>query len=291
MREISAVLQSRDHRDPLVLLALATVIAGLLFKISAVPFHMWAPDAYDGAPLTATAYLAVASKAASFAILLRILLGPFAALRDVWLPVIAVAALATLTVGNLAAVGQDNFKRLMAYSSIAHAGYILLGLIAGNNTGLSAIAMYLVTYSAMTLGLIFCAIALRGQEENSETLAGFSGLIRRSPWIAVCALIFLLSLAGLPPTGGFWGKYYIFLALLETGHTALAIVAVLYVAVAAYYYFRLVRYIFAAPASPSDAIHAGWGMRIALAVSAIFTLGAGIFPEPLLRIAQRSVLP
>ena len=290
LHTISAAMATRDRHDPVLLLALATITVGLLFKISAVPFHMWAPDAYEGAPTSITAYLAAASKGASFAILLRILLVPFGSVRDLWTPVITLVAVLTLTVGNLAALGQDNVKRLLAYSSIAHAGYILLGLVAGNVTGMRAITIYLLTYTLMTLGIFFCAIALQTPQTEATDLTAFSGLMHRSPWVAICTLLFLLSLAGLPPIGGFWGKYYLFLALLETGHTVLAVIAVLYVAVAAYYYFRIVRYVFAAPAESAGRLQTGWGMRMALGVTALLTLAIGVYPEPFLRLAEGAVL-
>lgn len=290
LTEIGAAVAAHDRHDPLLLIALAAISVGLLFKISAVPFHMWAPDAYDGAPVNVTAYLAVASKAASVAVLLRLLLGPLAGLRDLWTPVIAVVAVATLTIGNLAAVGQDNVKRLLAYSSVAHVGYILLGLVAGNQTGLDAIAIYVLTYSIMTLGVFFCVAALSQRGRDNDGIAAFTGLIRRSPWTAVLLLLFLLSLAGLPPTAGFWGKYYVFLALLETGHPVLAVISVLYVAVSAFYYFRIVRYVFAAPDTFIPPLLNGWGMRAALGIAGTLTLWIGVFPEPFLRLAKGSIL-
>ncbi len=242
---------------------MATTAVGLLFKISAAPFHMWAPDAYEGAPTTVTAYLSVASKAASFAFLLRIFLGPLApfARAKSGSRCSAVIAVLTMTVGNLAAINQTNIKRLLAYSSISHAGYMLLGLVAGNETGIKGIAVYVMVYTFMNLGAFLVLVALRRQNIIGEDLDDIAGLMHKSPGYAVLMLIFLLSLAGIPPTAGFLGKYYIFLSLIETGHYALAVIATLYVAVAIYYYFKIVRSMFVREADREGA--AGHQLRAA----------------------------
>jgi NADH-quinone oxidoreductase subunit N len=290
LRDIGAAIASRDPWDPMVVLAVVTTAVGLLFKISAVPFHMWAPDAYEGAPTTVTAYLSVASKAASFAFLLRIFLGPLASARAAWEPLLIVVAIATMTVGNLAAITQTNIKRMLAYSSISHAGYMLLGLIAGNATGIKGISVYVLVYTFMNLGAFLVVVALRRKGIIGEDVEDLSGLIHKSPGYAVLMLVFLLSLAGIPPTAGFLGKYYIFLALIETGHYLLAVVATLYVAVAIYYYFRLVRSMFVGEATERAPVSSSFGLRVALAASGIMTLVIGIYPEPFLQLAQKSLL-
>jgi len=290
LREIASAVAKREPGDPVVILALATTAVGLLFKISAVPFHMWAPDAYEGAPTTVTAYLAVGSKAASFAFLLRVFLGPLAPARELWEPLLAGVAIATMAVGNFAGIGQSNLKRLLAYSSISHAGYILLGLIAGNDTGVKGVLVYVLVYTFMNLGAFLVIVALRRKDLLGEDIEDMAGLIHKSPGYAVLMLIFLLSLAGIPPTAGFIGKYYIFLSLIETKHYLLAVVAVLYVAVAVYYYFRIVRSIFIADAADRVPSASSLGLRVALAATAVLTLGIGIYPEPFLRLAQMSLL-
>jgi NADH-quinone oxidoreductase subunit N len=290
LADISAALQQRDPWDPLVFLALSTTAVGLLFKISAAPFHMWAPDAYEGAPTTVTAYLSVASKAASIAFLLRIFLGPLASSRAAWEPLLAAVAVVTLTVGNLAAINQNNIKRLLAYSSISHAGYMLLGLVAGNQTGINGIAVYVMVYTFMNLGAFMVVVALRRQNIIGEDLDDIAGLMHKSPGYAVLMLIFLLSLAGIPPTAGFLGKYYIFLALIQTKHYTLAVFATLYVAVAIYYYFKIVRSMFIREATEKAPLASSFGLRVALVVSGVLTLAVGIYPEPFLRLAQTSLL-
>jgi len=287
--DVTDAIAMRPAWDPVVFLALATVSVGLLFKISAVPFHMWAPDAYEGAPTTVTAYLAVASKAASIAFLLRIFLGPLAAARPIWEPLLSVIAVATLTIGNLAAINQTNIKRLLAYSSISHAGYMLLGLVAGNRTGINGVAVYVMVYTFMNLGAFLVLVALRRAEIIGEDLEDVAGLMQKSPGYALLMLIFLLSLAGIPPMAGFLGKYYIFLALIETGHYALAVIGVLYAVVALYYYFKIVRSMFARPSVEQAPLASGFGLRIALAASGVLTLVIGIYPEPFLRLAQTSL--
>ena len=294
LSDITAAIAQRPAWDPVVFLAMATTLIGLFFKISAAPFHMWAPDAYEGAPTTVTAYLSVASKAASIAFLLRLFAGqgPFASQssREVWEPIMAAVAVLTLTLGNLAAINQTNIKRLLAYSSISHAGYMLLGLVAGNDTGIKGIAVYVMVYTFMNLGAFLVIVALRRQNIIGEDLDDIAGLMQRSPGYAILMLIFLLSLAGIPPTAGFLGKYYIFLALLQTGHVALAVVATLYVAVAIYYYFKIVRSMFVREPSGKVPMATTFGLRLALGATGLMTLAIGIYPEPFLQWAQTSSL-
>lgn len=288
--DITAALAARSAWDRLVFLALATTAVGLFFKVSVVPFHMWAPDAYEGAPTTVTAYLSVASKAASFAFLVRIFLGPLISAREVWQPLLAAVAVATLTVGNLAAVTQSNVKRLLAYSSISHAGYILLGLVAGNPTGIKGIAVYLLVYTFMNLGAFLVLIALRREHILGEEMEDLSGLMHKSPVHAILMLVFLLSLAGIPPTAGFIAKYYIFWALIQAREYVLAAIAAAYVAVAIYYYFRIVRSMFISEAADREPLASSFGLRLALGVTGVLTLAIGVYPEPWLRLAQNSVL-
>jgi len=290
LADIALAIGARGPFDPLVLLALATTSVGLLFKVSAVPFHMWAPDAYEGAPTTVTAYLSVASKAASIAFLLRIFLGPLASAREAWEPILAFVAVATMTVGNLAAINQSNLKRLLAYSSISHAGYMLLGLIAGNATGIKGIAVYVLVYTFMNLGAFIVLVALRRKGIVGEDMDDIAGLVYKSPGYAWLMLLFLLSLAGIPPTAGFLGKYYIFLSLIETRHYTLAVIATLYVAVSIYYYFRIVRSIFVRDLTDQAPLSTSFGLRLALAVSGILTLGIMFYPEPFLRLVETSLL-
>ncbi len=293
LADITQAIQTRSAKDPLVLLALGTTAAGVLFKISAVPFHMWAPDAYEGAPTPVTAYLSVGSKAASFAILLRLFLEPLASLRHAWQPMLIAVAVLSMTAGNLAAITQTNLKRLIAYSSISHAGYMLLGLVSGNATGLQGIAVYILVYTFTNLGALLVVAALRRKNPGSareDDVSDLSGLARENPAYAALMVIFLLSLAGLPPTAGFIGKYYIFLSLIETGHPVLAVIATLYVAVAVFYYFRIVRAMYMGAGVRTKFIASSLGQRVALGFTGAATLLIGIYPEPFLLFAGISLL-
>lgn len=281
---LSQLMADRPH-DLIAIVALVTTLAGLLFKIAAVPFHMWAPDAYEGAPTSITGYMSVAGKAAGWAILLRIFLGALPAMRDLYQPLLIFVAIATLTLGNLAAISQNNLKRLLAYSSISHVGYMLLGLIAGNEMGIQGIMFYLMVYLFMNLGAFAVITSLRRREIIGDDIEDIAGLFSKAPTEAVLMLLFLLALAGIPPLAGFYGKYFIFLSLIQTGHYALAVLAVAYAAVALYYYLRIANAMFMGKAVDIEPVRLSPGMAVALAVTAIGTVGIGIFPEMFIRIS------
>ena len=228
--------------DFLTFLALGTVAAGVFFKIAAVPFHQWAPDVYEGAPTSITAYVSVASKAASFALLLRLFLTIFLPVTLDWVTIMEWIGVLSLTIGTLAAITQTNIKRLLAYSSIAQVGYILLGFVASVNPdgtlherGLQAMTFYLFVYAFFNTGAFAVVILLRRKGVIGDDVDDLNGLIHRSPGAAILMLIFLLSLAGIPPTAGFVAKLLIFWALIETKHILLAVLAVLYILPAVYY--------------------------------------------------------
>src|SRR6266436_5275086 len=275
------------HQAPLFLAAAFVLVAvGLFFKIAAVPFHQWAPDVYEGAPTPVTAYVSVASKTASFALLLRLFTTVFAPSHETWIYLIAGIAVASLTWGNLAALTQTNVKRLLAYSSISHVGYILLGLVAGNNTAFTGIAFYLFAYVFMTAGAFAVIIVLRQKGLIGDELEDLNGLYQRSPAAAILLLIFMLSLAGIPPTAGFMGKYFIFLSLIESHHPVLAVFAVLYIVPALYYYFRIVVHAWLKQPGEAPRPIMTSAQAVALGVAVFVTLAAGLYPEPFTRLAQ-----
>ncbi|MCC6262744.1 MAG: NADH-quinone oxidoreductase subunit N [Bryobacterales bacterium] len=290
LAEITAALVSRPLDEPLLVIAIITTTVGVLFKLAAAPFHMWAPDVYEGAPTPVTAYLAVGSKAAAVALLLRLFEGPLASSREVWEPMIALVAIVTITVGNLGALSQHNIKRMLAYSAIAHAGYMLLGLVAGNETGIKGVVIYAFVYTFMNFGAFLVLIGLRQQDASGETMEELHGLMRRNGPASVMMLVFLVSLAGIPPTAGFIAKYFIFLALIETGHYWLALIGVLYVAVAIYYYFRVVRAMFLESPSSTMNLIPSLGLRLAIVGAGVGTIGLGVVAEPFLRLAGMSIL-
>jgi len=280
--------------DPVLVLALITTATGLLFKVAAVPFHQWAPDAYEGAPTSITGYMSVAGKAAAWALLLRIFLWGMNPLRPLYLPLLVFVAIATMTGGNLAALTQTNLKRLFAYSSIAHVGYMLLGVIAGDQNSVSAdgikgILIYLLVYTFMNLGVFAVITSLRRRDIVGDELEDISGLWFKAPTEALLMMIFLLSLAGIPPLAGFYGKYFIFLSLIETGHYMLASLAVLYVAVALYYYIKVVNAMFMRPAADKVPVNVSAGVGLVLFVTAVATVGIGLYPDPFIRAVNWSL--
>src|SRR5689334_5533868 len=283
-----------NPRDPIAILALLTTSTGLLFKIAAIPFHQWAPDAYEGAPTSITGFMSVAVKSAGWAMLLRIFLSGLHPLRPIYVPLLVFVSLATITEANLAALTQNNLKRLLAYSSIAHVGYMLLGLVAGtatawSPTGVGGILIYLLVYTFMNLGAFAVITSLRRRDVIGDEIDDIAGLYSRAPVECFLMLLFLLSLAGIPPLAGFYGKYFIFLSLIETGHYALASAAVLYAVLGLYYYMRIANAMLMREPLVPERVRVSPGMAVALAVTAIGTVGIGIFPDIFIRAVNWSL--
>jgi len=288
--DIADALSRRSLTDPISLMAMITLSAGLFFKVAAVPFHQWAPDAYEGAPTSITGFMSVAVKAASFAMMVRIFMVAIFPLQLRWVPIMATVSILTMTVGNIAAITQSNVKRMLAYSSISHAGYILIGLIAGNNTGLTAVGLYLLIYTFTNIGVWGVIVALRRKDVIGEHVDDMAGLYFKHPTAAVLMLVFLLSLAGIPPTAGFIGKYYLFAAAIQTGHNFLAVVAVLNAAVSVYFYFRIVVSMFMRDATERTGLTFAPGLNMALGVAILFTMLIGIYPEPFIALARQAII-
>ncbi len=287
---------SGGHIDPIVVIALLTTATGLLFKIAAVPFHQWLPDAYEGAPTSITGFMSVAVKAAAWAMLLRILVYGLYPLRSVYVPLIIFVSIATMTGANLAALTPTNLKRLLAYSSIAHVGYMLLGLIAfgsgqmpASADGIKGILIYLLVYTFMNLGAFAVVTSLRQREVIGDEIDDIAGLFFRAPTEAILMLIFLLSLAGIPPLAGFYGKYFIFLSLIESGHYILASLAVLYAVFGLYYYMRIANAMLMRPAVEKEPLPISLGMKVALGLTAFGTVYIGVFPERFIGLVNWSL--
>ena len=263
---------------PLAITSVLFFFVGLGFKISMAPFHMWAPDVYEGAPTPVTAFLTVAPKALGFAVLIRVLDMIFWNFREIWSPVLVVLSILTMTIGNITAVSQSNIKRFLAYSSIAQAGYILMGLAVFSMLGRGAILIYLVAYLLTNLGA-FAAVLFVGEATQSDSLDSYAGLSQRSPAVAAMLTVFLLSLAGLPPLAGFIGKYYVFAAAIQAKFITLTVFAAVNSIVAAYYYFRIIRLMYlqppAGPAFPSPSK----ALTAALWVLFLGVLALGVFPS------------
>src|ERR1700730_12917253 len=290
LRVMARAFVGQEH-DPRLILAVIMVVAGIGFKIAAVPFHMWAPDVYEGAPTPVTAFLSVGSKAASFAMLLRIFLEGMPTLNADWVILFEVLAIVTMTVGNVAALTQSNLKRMLAYSSIAHAGYLLIGIVAagaGSERGVTARLVYLFVYSFMQLGAFMVIVLMRRQNVIGDELKDLSGLYSRRPVAAFAMLLFMLSLGGIPPTAGFMGKFWLFSAAIESGYVWLAVVGVLNSAVSLYYYIRIVVFMMLKNEPTGTEPKTSPALALALGVAVVATLLVGVYPEPLFQFAQAS---
>ena len=265
-----------------VVVGLVFFLAGMAFKISAVPFHMWTPDVYEGAPTPATAFLAAAPKVAAVAMLVRALMEAFPGLMAEWQQIIFFMAVASTLLGAFAAIGQNNIKRLMAYSSIGHVGFILIGLSAGTQEGVTGVLVYLAAYVAMTIGTFACILTMRRPEGAVESIDDLAGLSRHQPILAAVLAILMFSLAGIPPFIGFFAKYFVFLAAIEAGLYVLAIIGVLASVVGAYYYLRVIKVMyFDEPAVPFEKPIAG-DIRFVLTIAAAFVTLFFVYPSPLL---------
>lgn len=280
---IAEVITARQlTANPALLLALGLLLAGFGFKVAAAPFHLWTPDVYEGAPTILTAFMSVAPKAAGFAVFGRVLYLGLPALHDQWGPILAVLALLTMAVGNITALCQQSLKRMLAYSSIAHAGYALLGLLTGTIEGLAAAMTYLVMYLFMNIGAFAVLMLLAAPGRAGESLDDCKGLAARNPLAAALMLVFLFSLTGIPPTGGFIGKFYLLKAAFAAGYTATVVGAVLFSAISAYFYLRVVRYMYMDEPRQTDVLHVSPGMSAALGLCLLGVLGLGVFPGSLL---------
>ena len=279
--------------SPLFLAAAGLLIVGLGFKVAAVPFHMWTPDVYQGAPTPITAFMSVGAKAAGFAAFLRLFVGAMGVEKSAWVPVLAALAVLTMTVGNLAALRQVSLKRMLAYSSIAHAGYILVGLTAANSTGVAAVLFYLFAYAFMNIGAFAVVIALEKQGEGDVIISQVRGLARSHPLLAAAMAVFMFSLTGIPPFAGFFGKLYLFQAAVQANMAWLAIVGVLNSAISAYYYLNVIVQMYMAKDEEAPVLSWRPVLGLVAAIGALFVLGIGLYPDfwlALARVGMKAVL-
>ncbi len=285
---IGRALAAGEGSGRIVGLGIVMVAFGMLFKVAAVPFHVWTPDAYEGAPTPVTGFISVAPKAAAFAMFLRLFLGAFRPVEASWHPVLWAAAALTMVYGNVAALTQNNVKRMLAYSSIAHAGYALLGIVAANEMGAWSVGLYMLIYTFMNLGAFGFVSLLESRGYAGETVTDYAGLARRAPAAAAGMLVLMLGLAGIPPTGGFMGKLYVFSAAVKAGYVWLVVIAVIMSAVSLYYYFRIVVQMYlrdGEDAEPSDLVRDRW-LEAMIAACVVVTLILGVWPGPALGWAQ-----
>ncbi len=296
---IGDVVKNGGQKSPMIIVALVLVLAGLLFKVSAVPFHMWTPDAYEGAPTAATTYMASVVKVGGFAMMLRVLLTCFGDKASMswsagWPPALAWIAVITMTVANLVAGQQESVKRMLAYSSIAHAGYLLVGVVAcmhSQSQGVSSVLFYLLTYTVSTAGAFGALIYCGSRGKEAVTYEDLAGIGRRHPPAALAFSLFLISLAGLPPTAGFFGKWFIFRAAIDSGFYALTVVAFLNSVIAVYYYLRVMVFMYmrepAAGAPVATPMRSGY-VTAALLLSALLVILLGIVPSQSLDMAIKA---
>ena len=288
--DIAQRLTTSGGSNPLLLLGILLMGVGFAFKVSAAPFHMWTPDVYQGAPLPVTAFMSVGTKAAAFAMIVRVFEGGLPHLAPEWQTLLAFVAATSMVVGNLMAIVQTSLKRLLAYSGIAQAGYILIGVIAGGRDGLEAVLYYLFVYMFMNFGAFAVLTLLSGPEGDRDSFADLEGLARRNWLLALGMTVFMLSLAGFPPSVGFFGKLFLFTAGVAAGYTWLVVLAVLMSVVSVFYYVRVLIPIWA-PSPRVDGVPASFSSRFAIALSGIASLALGLYPTTLLLAGQLGATP
>ncbi len=289
LREVGTALKGLPLTNPALVLGMVMLTAGFGFKIAMVPFHMYIPDVYEGAPTPVTAYIAVAAEAAGFAAMLRVFLLAMPVLQVNWTMLFWVLAALTMTVGNVVAVAQTNIKRMLAYSGIAHVGYTLIGLVAGTETGISAMLLYILAYYFMTAGAFAVVVYLCSGQVKGDRIEDFSGLAQAHPAAAFAMLIFLLSLTGIPPTVGFVGKFYLFSAAIEKGFVWLAVIAVVNSVISLFYYMRVVMVMYMRESPSRLPVNRSLALTVALVLAVLGTLVIGVYPEPFLEAARASI--
>jgi NADH-quinone oxidoreductase subunit N len=288
--EIAARLTSSASSNPLILLGIVLMGVGFAFKVSAAPFHMWTPDVYQGAPIPVTAFMSVGTKAAAFAMIVRVFAGGLPHLAPEWQVLLAFVAATSMIVGNVMAIAQTSLKRLLAYSGVAQAGYILIGVIAGGDAGLAAVNYYLFIYMFMNFGAFAVITLLAGPDGDRDSFADLEGLGRRNPVLGILMTIFMLSLAGFPPTVGFFGKLFLFTAGVSAGYTWLVVLAVLMSVVSVFYYVRVLIPVWSA-SSRTDALPSSYTTSSVVALSGLASILLGIYPTTLLLVGQLAANP
>ena len=282
---------SGNHeKNPGAVFGIVFIIVGLAFKVSAVPFHMWTPDVYEGSPTSVTSFFALVPKIAALSVFIRFMYVPFINVISQWQTIIIFLSIASMILGAVAAIGQSNIKRLMAYSSIGHMGYALAGLAPGTNLGIQSTIIYLTIYLVMNLGAFACIFMMKRENIFYEDIKDLSGLSKNHPILALSFLIILFSLAGIPPLAGFFAKFYVFMAVIEAEMYALAIIGVVTTVVSAFYYLRIIKVIyFDKPSKPFDESY-DWGLKSSLILSSILILIYFIYPSILTSVVYSIII-
>jgi len=287
--EILAFLRTADLNNPVIYLAMIMLVVSFGFKVAAVPFHMWVPDVYEGAPTSVTAFMSAGPKVAGFAVLLRVFLYTFEPLHAHSTVILSGLAVLTMAVGNIMALSQTNIKRMLAYSSIAHAGYALVGLAAGGPEGAASVMLYVCIYALMNMGAFGVVIMLRKAGERGEDITDFAGLGKTNKTAALLMLIFMFSLTGIPPTAGFVGKFYIFKSAVQAGLLWLAIAGVIFSAISAFFYLRIIMIMYMNEPKERIELSTSPSLALALAISVTAVIVIGIYPSDLLDYARASI--
>ncbi|HEV3405471.1 MAG TPA: NADH-quinone oxidoreductase subunit N [Candidatus Dormibacteraeota bacterium] len=288
--DIAKNLASATSTNPLILLGIVLMGVGFAFKVSAAPFHMWTPDVYQGAPIPVTAFMSVGTKAAAFAMIVRVFSAGLPHLAPEWQTLLAFVAATSMIVGNLMAIVQTSLKRLLAYSGVAQAGYVLIGVIAGGQAGLAAVLYYLFVYMFMNFGAFAVLTLLAGPEGDRDSFADLEGLGRRNPVLAVAMSVFMLSLAGFPPSVGFFGKLFLFTAGVSAGYTWLVVIAVLMSAVSVFYYVRVLAPVWS-PGPAVERLRGSVSSNFAIVLSGLASIALGLYPTTLLIAGQLGADP
>ncbi len=276
--------------NPALLAGLGLMITAMCFKVAIAPFHFWTPDVYEGAPTSITAFMSVGAKAASFAVFGRVLMIGFPGLQGSWGALLALLAIITMAIGNITALSQTNIKRMLAYSSVAHAGYALIGILAGTAEGLSATMNYLLIYGFMNMGTFAILILMSANGKRRESLEDYKGLAKNNPLAAALMLIFMFSLTGIPPTAGFIGKFYLLKAGIHAGYNGVVISAVIFSSISAFFYLRVVRYMYMEEAEEETTFTFTPGLTAAITLALIGVIGLGIIPGSIVGIASKTLI-
>ena len=276
------IAQNIDQFNTGSIFGIVFILVGLAFKVSAVPFHMWAPDVYEGSPTSVTAFFAIVPKVAALTVFIRFLYVPFINLVDQWQMIIIFISLASMILGAVAAIGQTNLKRLMAYSAIGHMGYALAGLATGSNEGIQSTVIYLSIYLLMNLGIFSCIFMMKRKDIFYEDIQDLSGLSKNHPIISVCLLVLLFSLAGIPPLAGFFAKFYVFMAVIKVEMYTLAIIGLITTVISAFYYLRIIKIIYFDDPKEIFEIDQNLGLKVSLFLSTIIILIYFIYPSLLI---------
>jgi NADH-quinone oxidoreductase subunit N len=284
------ISQSPESSSVMLVFGMVFVVIGVAFKLGAVPFHMWVPDVYEGSATSVTLFISSAPKIAAFAMALRLLSDGLGPLVGDWQQMLMILALLSMATGNIIAISQTNIKRMLAYSTIAHVGFLMLGLIAGNNSGYAASMFYVLIYALMSMGAFGMVILLGRKDNEANMLDDFKGLADRSPWFAFVMLILMFSMAGVPPFAGFWAKWFVILEVVDAGHVWLAAASVLFSVVGAYYYIRVVKLMYFDKPESMIAIKASQQMRMVLSLNGLSLLLIGLLPGVLMTICISSMV-